>query len=119
MQRRKPVRKQTVELIDDLNGEIAAETVEFALDGIAYEIDLGDANAEVLRRVMAPYLEKARKQAGSKPTRGGGPSRARSDEPVKARAWARSHGIAVQDRGRVPQNVLEAYRAGDPALVAA
>ena len=113
------MRKQTVELIDDLNGEIAAETVEFALNGVTYEIDLGDANAEVLRRVMAPYLEKARKQTGAKPTRGATTGRARSDEPVKARAWARANGIKVEDRGRVPQIVLEAYRAGDPALVAA
>jgi hypothetical protein len=42
-------RKTYVELIDDINGDKAEETVSFALDGVAYEIDLTAENAEKLR----------------------------------------------------------------------
>ena len=36
-------------LVDDVNGGEASETVEFALDGVSYEIDLNDENAAKLR----------------------------------------------------------------------
>ncbi len=34
------VQKTTVQLVDDLDGSEAQETVSFGLDGTAYEIDL-------------------------------------------------------------------------------
>ena len=45
-------RKTYVELIDDLTGEKAEETVSFALDGVAYEIDLSEENAAKLREEL-------------------------------------------------------------------
>ena len=43
-------KKVTVTLVDDFDGEAAAdETVEFALDGVSYEIDLSAKNATKLR----------------------------------------------------------------------
>ena len=35
-----------IRLVDDLDGEVADETVEFGVDGKNYEIDLSKANAE-------------------------------------------------------------------------
>ena len=49
-------RKTYVELIDDLSGEKADETVSFALDGVAYEIDLSEANATKLRDELGTWV---------------------------------------------------------------
>lgn len=45
---------------DDFDGTNADETVIFSLDGRAYEIELSKANAAAFRRVLAPYMDKAR-----------------------------------------------------------
>lgn len=40
-----------------------------------------------------------------------GGSEPRSDvNPAEVRAWARNNGFSVPDRGRLPQNVIDAYR---------
>lgn len=62
-----------VQLVDDLDGSPADETVSFALDGKAYEIELSKKNAAALRKSLAPYLEGAR-AAGKAPS----PIRSRS-----------------------------------------
>ncbi|MFD7642267.1 Lsr2 family protein [Kitasatospora sp. NPDC059795] len=110
---------QRVQVIleDDLDGGSADETVTFALDGVAYEIDLKSDNAEKLRGMLAPYVEKGRKQSGrlTAPRRGGtrGAGRSASStgqaDTAKIRVWAKENGYPVNDRGRVPGNVREAY----------
>ena len=111
---------QRVQVIleDDLDGGSADETVTFALDGVAYEIDLKSDNAEKLRGLLAPYVEKGRKQSGrlTAPRRGGSGGRssgraasAGQADTAKIRTWAKENGHAVNDRGRVPSNVREAY----------
>ena len=47
-------RKVQVVLTDDVDGGEASETVNFALDGVTYEIDLSDENAAKLRDQL-PY----------------------------------------------------------------
>ena len=42
-----------VVLVDDVDGGPADETVQFALDGVSYEIDLNAANATALREALA------------------------------------------------------------------
>jgi hypothetical protein len=42
-----------VQFVDDLDGSVASGTVEFALDGKDYAIDLSDENAAKLREVLA------------------------------------------------------------------
>lgn len=54
-------RKTVVELVDDLDGGPADETVRFALDGVDYAIDLSAAHAERLRAAMATFLRHARR----------------------------------------------------------
>jgi len=49
-----------VRLIDDIDGGEADETVSFALDGKAYEIELSKKNAASLRKLLAPYIESGR-----------------------------------------------------------
>jgi hypothetical protein len=110
-------QRTIVELIDDLDGGEAGETVEFGVDGVAYEIDLSSNNAEKLRDSLAGYVAHARRAGGRrKPTarpsgRGSSAGRATVDREQNAaiREWARKRGMSVSDRGRIPSEVLEAY----------
>ncbi|HVL83890.1 MAG TPA: Lsr2 family protein [Pseudonocardia sp.] len=107
-----------IRLVDDLDGEAADETVEFGIDGKAYEIDLSTKNAEKLRDVLAEYVGAARRAVGRRRSAvgagGGGaaaPRRSSVDREQNQaiREWARKRGMKVSDRGRIPAEVLEAY----------
>jgi hypothetical protein len=50
-----------VVLVDDLDGGPADETVQFALDGVSYEIDLTEQNAQALRDAIATWVGHARR----------------------------------------------------------
>lgn len=107
----------TVRLVDDLDGSSADETVEFALDGKQYEIDLTSAHASKLRGVLADYVSAARRHSAQlrrgqrrEETAGARPTATVNREQNQAiRAWARKQGISVSDRGRIPQSVLDAF----------
>jgi nucleoid-associated protein Lsr2 len=103
-------QKVTVALEDDLTGGPAAETLRFAFDGTDYEIDLNAKNGTAFRKQFAPYVEHARKTGRAPARRAGraGSSRQRSGD---IRAWAKEHGLAVSDRGRIPASVAEQYHA--------
>lgn len=83
---------QRVQVIleDDLDGGSADETVTFALDGVAYEIDLKSDNAEKLRSLLAPYVDKGRKQSGRSPARAAPAAAARPVRPPAVRTRPRS-----------------------------
>ena len=46
-------------LEDDTDGSQASETVNFGLDGAAYEIDLSDKNASALRDTLTGWISHA------------------------------------------------------------
>jgi Lsr2 len=52
--------RQVVQLVDDLDGGVATETVRFALDGVDYQADLSEANAAALRALLGRYAEAGR-----------------------------------------------------------
>lgn len=56
---RRQGREITVELVDDLDGTVASETVSFELDGECYVIDLSTKNAMDLRRSLTPFVDRA------------------------------------------------------------
>jgi hypothetical protein len=103
-------QKVTVALEDDLTGGPANQTVRFALDGTDYEIDLSAKNAAVFGKQLAPFLEHARKARRAQLRRPGrtAASRQRSGD---IRTWAKEHGLAVSERGRIPASVAEQYHA--------
>ena len=103
-------QKVTVALEDDLDGGPADETIRFAIDGTGYEIDLRTSHADVFRQQLAPYLAHARR-AGRPPSRRSGRTAAGRQHTGDIRAWAKDRGIAVNDRGRIPDSVAEQYRA--------
>lgn len=114
------VQRVQVVLEDDVSGGEATETVEFSLDGVSYEIDLNDENASRLRNDLAVWIADARRAGGRRQTRrrqgnGGGTSTgtgsAKSEELARIREWGRDNGFKVSSRGRVPQELQDAYAA--------
>jgi hypothetical protein len=103
-------QKVTVALEDDLDGGPADETVRFGFGGTDYEIDLSAKNARALRTKLTPFIEHARKASRglARQTARTSAGRQRSGE---VRAWAKDHGIAVSERGRIPASVIEQYQA--------
>lgn len=109
------VQRVEILLTDDLDGSKIptgkGETVHFALDGTSYEIDLRTRRAEVLRAALRPYVDAGR------PIRNGRGRRVtRSKIAADARTvkeWARANGYEVNDRGRVPAKIREAFDAAN------
>ncbi|MBO2460355.1 histone-like nucleoid-structuring protein Lsr2 [Actinomadura violacea] len=108
-------QKVQIILTDDVDGGEAAETVSFAIDGAAYEIDLSEANAAKLRAALHPFMGGGRRlkavRGGKATGRSGTGAASVAGQSGDIRAWAREQGIAVNDRGRIPANVIEQYQA--------
>lgn len=106
-------RQETVTVVDDLDGSEAAGTVDFALEGKSYEIDLSEKNTARLRDTLAEFVAAARR-AGGRGRRAhvmsDVPARANREETAAIREWARQNGHEVAERGRIPKNVVEAYQ---------
>lgn len=104
-------RKVQIILEDDLDGGEATQTKTFGLDGINYEIDLSDKNADKLAKALDPFIAAARKvgktASRTKKAAAGGPT------PAEIRAWAKDNGYEVPERGRIPADVREAFDAAN------
>jgi hypothetical protein len=103
---------QEVRLVDDLDGGEADETVEFGFEGRNYEIDLSKDNAEKFREALAQFVGAARRTGGGaarrRPATAARPTVDREQNQA-IRTWARTQGMKVNERGRIPSEVLEAY----------
>jgi hypothetical protein len=101
--------RTVTELLDDMTGQVADETVSFGIDGVEYEIDMTKKNAAALRKALGPWQEHARRVGGR---RSAAPQHVPSGVDNRAvRAWAASNGIELSERGRIPGHVIEQYRA--------
>lgn len=119
------MRREVIDLVDDLDGTTAAETIPFAFEGKTYSVDLSSGNAERFREFMQTYIaasKGARRQVVTRPAK-------REVEPAKSakvrgtarvahrrradaraiRLWAQEQGLEVPSRGIVPREVREAY----------
>ncbi|MFJ5212370.1 histone-like nucleoid-structuring protein Lsr2 [Streptomyces nigra] len=97
---------------DDLTGAATedVQTHTFSLDGVNYEIDLVSENYDKLFEALEPFISKGRKVGRTK----GSARRTRTlaqDEPSAEalRSWARKNDLQVNDRGRVPARIRQAY----------
>ena len=111
--KRRVAQQTTVILVDDLDGGEASEQVEFAVDGRSYEIDLSAANSAKLREALAPFISVARRAGSRRSTGSAAPARPAADrvQNQAIREWAAAQGMKISERGRIPSNVLEAYRS--------
>ena len=98
-------------LFDDLDGSDAETTIRFGLDGSDYEIDLNAAHAKELRESLAVYAGHARRipRAGRRPARRKQAAVGISTSEV--RAWAKTEGIEVKERGRIPADLIARHKA--------
>lgn len=105
-------------LVDDIDGtEIAegeGETLNFSISGTAYEIDLTTEHAAELRAAFEPYISAGRRVSSSTSSATSTRTRSpqvRNSDIAEIRSWAKENGHTVSDRGRVPQPIVDAYRA--------
>jgi hypothetical protein len=105
-------QKTLVVLEDDIDGGEAETTVRFSLEGVNYEIDLSAKNANKMRDDFAKYTGAGRRVGGragrGRATGSRGAGRNRS---AQVREWARSQGLKVSDRGRIPADIVNQYDA--------
>ena len=120
-------QKTIVTLVDDLTGEEAESisTVDFALDGMTYELDLTDENRAKLRDALSPYANAGRKIGGrrrsgprsGRAAKSTGSAAGYNRETLKSiREWAKKNGHSVSDRGRLSTEVLQAWQTAQPGM---
>ena len=116
-------------LLDDFDGEVLPDDtspVTFSLGRTTYSLYLSEANHGKFMDALTPFIEKAETTTSSSTGSGG---RRRSSgssdkEKMKAvRAWAQATGFkfkdaqgnekSIGDRGRIPQEVVDAYDAAN------
>ncbi|WP_032399734.1 histone-like nucleoid-structuring protein Lsr2 [Rhodococcoides fascians] len=118
-------KQEIVQFIDDLDGSVideeSGETIEFAVNGVEYSIDLKVKNANEFHKKLDYYIGYARRVGGRKrkPTAVAANTAAatktsakRGPEQTRAiRQWAFDKGYGISDRGRIPANVEADFNA--------
>lgn len=103
-------QRTQIVLTDDIDGTEADTTIKFGVGSAEFEIDLSSQNAAQFEKAVSPFIAAARKVGGgvrrtSRSARSAGPS------PSEVRDWAKSQGIEVKDRGRVPDALVVKFKA--------
>ncbi|KZB85382.1 histone-like nucleoid-structuring protein Lsr2 [Amycolatopsis regifaucium] len=117
-------QKVVVQIVDDLDGGTATQTVPFALDGVTYEIDLSDENADALREEFARYVENGKRVGGRRVKVAAGQATVPGafdgakkptdrERNQRVRAWAGENGYSIAERGRIPNDIYEAFDAAE------
>ncbi|MEU7784418.1 MULTISPECIES: Lsr2 family protein [unclassified Amycolatopsis] len=112
-----------VQMVDDLDGSEASQTVPFSLDGVTYEIDLSEDNASALRDELARYVGAARRIGGRKVrlatgqslSGSGGGSGTDRERNRQIREWAQANGYEVAERGRLSSEIIAGFEADQAA----
>jgi hypothetical protein len=99
-----------VQVTDDLDGSKDAQEVSFSFQGTDYKIDLAKRNLSAFEKALKPYIEAATKASKATARRRRSTKSGGAGQNLGAvREWARSAGIEVSARGRIPQAVLDQY----------
>lgn len=107
---RRPLKKIIELLEDDVDGGEASATVPFAFNGVQYEIDLSDKNRTRLEKALQPWIDCARKTGGrSRASAQRGPTGVNGHSSREIRDWARTKGLTVPERGRIPNDVRKQF----------
>lgn len=106
-------QKVRIERFSDLSGESLpdgeGETIVYSVYGKAYEIDLTAQEAADFHRTLDPFIAVSRRVKGGE----GKKNRSTADRQKLSdiRDWARNQGYEVSERGRISQEILEAFEA--------
>jgi hypothetical protein len=120
-------KRVTTQLVDDIDGSVidddSGETIEFAVNGVEYSIDLKAKNATEFHKKLDHYIEHSTRVGGRKrkPSPAGATTPAKTGtpatrDPAQTRAirqWAFDQGYEINDRGRIPADIVEAYNAAN------
>lgn len=93
----------------------ATDSVALAMNGEAVEIDCCAEDLKKIQDTMVKLMKPGRsinvRDLARRPTNGTGPEA----DPQVVRSWAQAKGIAVADKGRVAEDVVNQWRAaGSP-----
>lgn len=126
-----------IEITDDFDRNAPAdETVELAIDGMVYELDLSDIRAKEVREFLQPYRDAAhdqwkmpprpgKKRKGvtaqvitevPKPRDPAGYAAKMTDRDARKviREWAASNGQPTAPTGKIPVEVLQSFMTANP-----
>lgn len=110
-----------VRIRDDLDGNYVEEfeTIPFTYRGVAYEIDLGIANVELIDKTMKQFIDVARKATKKKRGKADKPTTQRAAPPQleqsrRIRAWANEQGYEVSAQGAIAGWILQAWHKQHP-----
>ena len=117
--------KMHVEVTCDLDHDTetpGVETIAFAVDGRAYEIDACQDDAKRFRALIVDeYAARARvirdgrrpaaRPAASVGSAGTSRDRSRDGRNKAIRAWAQANGHQISERGRIPEAIVKDYDA--------
>ncbi len=104
-------KKIITTVTDDLDGTANARSVTFGLDGVAYSIDLSARNEKKLRDSLQEFINHAARQRGAAPSKPATVRGERDYDIAGLRKWAAKKGIEVPSRGRIPNAIVEQYKA--------
>lgn len=114
---------RTIKVCDrepDDDDALAVDTVVFEHNGKAYELDLCASHLEAWKKFVSDeeeWMQAARPTGRSLPPPASLPMRSRAtradSENAAIREWARQQGINIGDRGRIPVELRERFRASD------
>lgn len=92
-------------------------TMAFSLDGINYEADLSIEDAAALRRLLTGYISAARRIDGGVIPASKEPKRCTAGHwtTSRIRSWAVDSGFQIASHGPIPDRILEAFYATNPA----
>ncbi|WKD60008.1 histone-like nucleoid-structuring protein Lsr2 [Corynebacterium caspium] len=111
-------RKEVIKYFDDLDGtELDSSQVNilrFAFQGKSYYLDLSPENAEEFQEIMERYIQHAHVDTAASTGNSRNNTIARRDyNPTKVRVWARQAGYQISERGKIPHEIIAAYRAAN------
>lgn len=96
-----------------------AEPVYFAVEGQEYRVDLVRKNKDELLDILSPFIragqpvtrKKGKRSASAElaPKKSSRAAGSGNTDAQHIRDWARAQGMKVADRGRVPNDLIEAY----------
>ena len=116
-------QKVVTTLVSDLSGKELGEdgqTIKYGFLGVDYEIDLSQKEADEFAGLIERYVNASRRVGGRKQTgmavRSVGSSTGMDPEQAKKiRSWAKDNGMKVSSRGRISQEVVEAFEKAHSA----
>lgn len=125
-------QKVQVDIVSDLSDEPNAHSVEFGWGGKVLSIDVTEAEHTEWSALMQRYVDKAsvlsakrgrpksgtaKATASSATVAGAGGSGLTKEQRQEVRDYAKEHGHALSERGRLPQIAITAWQEKNPDIL--